>query len=63
MKKRFEGDNGKRLLIEALKGNDLVGRDEALAKRFAEEGELVSLQHGSTFIEQEQTDNDIYFII
>src|SRR4051794_35226839 len=60
---RFKGDNGKRLLTEALKGNDLVGCDDSLASRLVEEGELVEFEHGKAFIEQDAVDNDLFLIV
>ena len=63
MKARFEGEDGKRRLIEAMIGNDLVGCDPSLAAKLAEVGELVELGKGTEFIQQGAPDNDIFFII
>jgi CRP/FNR family transcriptional regulator, cyclic AMP receptor protein len=63
MIKRFEGEAGKRNLIAALQGCIIVEHNEALAKRLAEDGQLVSFELGNEIIAQGGSDNDVYFII
>lgn len=60
---RFEGTEGKRLLIEALQGSYLVEHNEELAKKLAEVGQLVSYSSGEVLMTQGGEDNDIYFIL
>ena len=63
MKARFEGINGKRLLLDAIKANDIVTCDETLAAKLVERGELTEVKHGEAFIEQNAIDNDLYLIV
>lgn len=60
---RFIGESGRRLRIEAMQTQRLVGGDAQLAAELAEMVELISIEAGVTIIEQEAEDNDIYFII
>jgi len=63
MKTRFEGVDGKRRLVDVLMDQRLIEHDKALAERIADEGELVTLGVGDVLVEQDSTDNDLYFII
>lgn len=63
MKTRFEGENGKRVLLDAIKTNDLVTCNEALAAKLVEKGEVIEIEHGKRFIEQDAIDNDLYLIV
>lgn len=63
LKARFEGQNGRRLLIEVLKFQSLVEFNEELAALLAEKGELVGYEPDNCLVEQNGTDNDIYFLI
>jgi len=63
MLSRFEGVDGKRRLIEALRDQRLIEHDEALATALAERGELSVISTGTQLIVQGHSDNDIYFII
>ena len=63
LKSRFDGTNGRRRLIDALKSQRLVGHDEVLATALADAGELVEFDPGTQFINQGDGDNDAYFII
>jgi predicted nucleotide-binding protein len=63
MKARFDGAEGMRRLVEALKSQRLVGNDEALAKQIADSGEIVELAPGTNLVVQGDSDNDLYFII
>jgi CRP/FNR family cyclic AMP-dependent transcriptional regulator len=60
---RFEGTEGKRLLVEALKASQLVEHNEMLANKLIEVGQLVSFKTGDVVMTQGGTDNDIYFIL
>lgn len=63
MKERYESEHGKRMLLEAIKTNDLVERDEQLAAKLVEKGTLLEIKHGGRFIEQGAVDNDLYLIV
>jgi predicted nucleotide-binding protein len=63
MKARFEGPEGERRLIEALKSSILVEHSEEFAKRLADIGELISFEPGQPIISQDAEDNDVYFIL
>lgn len=63
IKSRFEGTEGRRRLIEAIKTQRLVEHDEALANALADAGELVEFATGTQFITQGDGDNDAYLII
>lgn len=63
MLERFQGEDGKPKLIEALRAQKIVLGNVDLAKELADAVELIALKKGKTFIEQNAEDNDIYFII
>ncbi len=63
MKTRFEGPEGQRRLIVALKSCFLVQHNERLAKLLVEVGELISFEAGHPIISQDAEDNDVYFIL
>lgn len=63
MKTRFEGPDGRRLLVEVLQEQQLVQHDSRLADRLADDGELVEFGPGEALVEQGSADNDVYFII
>jgi CRP-like cAMP-binding protein len=60
---RFEGQDGKLRLADALKRQPVVAGDPALAAAIAEQTTLVECLSGEDLIVQGGTDNDIYFII
>jgi predicted nucleotide-binding protein len=63
VKERFEGENGRRLLIEAVKEQKLAANNTALSEVIAGMGELVEVGPDTTIIEQGQADNDVYLIL
>jgi CRP/FNR family cyclic AMP-dependent transcriptional regulator len=62
MKERFEGSNRPQL-IAALKGQDFVRDNGALADMLASKGELLDFAKGADIIVQAASDNDIYLIL
>jgi CRP/FNR family transcriptional regulator, cyclic AMP receptor protein len=62
MIERFHGDSGRRLRVEALVTQKLVAGNKALAEELADIVELVAVKKGAELIEQDGSDNDIYFI-
>lgn len=63
MKKRFEGEDGRRLLVEALMEHKLVGGNIAVAREIADVGELIDVVPNTTLIEQGADDNSVYLIL
>lgn len=63
MKTRFEGTEGRRLLVEVLQTQRLVEYSPATAERLAADGEVVEFRVGDTIVHQDSTGNDVYFII
>jgi CRP/FNR family cyclic AMP-dependent transcriptional regulator len=62
MKERFEGDNQFNL-IDALKRQEFVSGDVAIAEAMAQQGELVEFQKLDRLIVQDVEDNDIYLLL
>jgi CRP/FNR family cyclic AMP-dependent transcriptional regulator len=60
---RFQGDRGKRLLVEEIQRQKLVAGIPGLAEAFADAGELVQVPKGEVLIEQDGGDDDVYLII
>lgn len=60
---RFEGAEGKRRLISALKECYLVEHDESLAAKLAEVGDLAAFDEGDVLMTQGNDDNDVYFLL
>lgn len=63
MKARFEGSEGKRLLIEELRKQRLVGGDPQLANEIASLGQLRQVEAGEEIIREGGADNHIFFIL
>ncbi|WP_250514404.1 TIR domain-containing protein [Caballeronia sp. INDeC2] len=63
MKERFEGEAGRRRLIEALREQRTVAGNEQLATDLANLLELVDIKAGDALIEQGADDNDMYFLL
>ena len=63
MLERFEGIEGRRRLEEALAAHNLLGGVDDLVKAVVSEGELLSFSEGDDLVEDQGTDNQIYFII
>jgi len=63
MLNRFEGDNGARYLVEAIKPNRLVQHNDILAQRLAKEAELVEFLATQKLMEQGDDDRTLYLIL
>lgn len=63
MKQRFEGEAGRRVLIDSLRSQKVVGGNQALAEEIAAAGELIEVAKGIAIIEQSAHDNDVYLIL
>lgn len=59
---RFEGDAGKRLRIESLTTQKMVGGNRELAQLLEPHVKLRVLQPGEVLIEQNGTDNDVHLV-
>lgn len=62
MLRRFEGEKGRRLRIEALASQKIVAGNRALAEALADRVELRSVKPGDVIIEQGASTNDIFLI-
>jgi predicted nucleotide-binding protein len=62
MKERFEGDNRPNL-IDALRRQEFVGGETALAEAMADQGQLVEFPKGHKIIAGGGEDNDIYLLV
>jgi CRP/FNR family cyclic AMP-dependent transcriptional regulator len=60
---RFRGDGGRERLVAALASQSIVSGDTAIAERLAEKAELQTFAAGTTMIEQDATDNDLFLIL
>lgn len=63
MLERFEGVAGRRLRIEALVNQKLIGGNRALAEALADQVQLLAIEEGGVILEQGASDNDVYLII
>lgn len=63
MKQRFEGAAGRRVLIDSLRSQKIVGGNQALAEEIASVGEVIEVAKGTAIIEQSADDNDVYLIL
>ena len=62
MLERFEGEGGRRLRVDALVNQKLVGGNRELAERLADSAPVFAVQNGQVLIEQGAADNDVYLI-
>jgi predicted nucleotide-binding protein len=63
VKERFEGDIGRRLLIESLKEQKFLAGTPRLAEEVAGLGDLMAVDRDARIIEQGATDNDLFLIV
>ena len=63
MIERFEGTDGLRNLVTALKDCSIVEHNEAIAKKLAEVGQILAFEVGNSILSQGGSDNDIYFLL
>ena len=63
MIKRFEGESGRRTLVDTLKDQKIVAGNTALAEQIADVAERIEVKQGATIIEQGGEDNDVYLIV
>ena len=58
---RFEGRDGRVALIDALRDQEVIEHDEALASAIAEVVSIMILSIGKNLIKQDGDDNDLFF--
>ncbi len=63
MLERFTGHNSRHFVVEALRGQPVIGEAENLAETICDHAEVVGFDSGSTIIEESAPDNDICFIL
>jgi CRP/FNR family transcriptional regulator, cyclic AMP receptor protein len=63
MIERFQGESGRKNLIEVLRDQKIVAGNAALAEEIAGVGCLVEVNAGTAIIEQGAEDNDVYLIV
>lgn len=63
MKQRFEGSDGKRLLISALQAQKIFTGISEAATSFADKVEVIEVYEGENLITEGSTDNQIFFIL
>jgi CRP/FNR family transcriptional regulator, cyclic AMP receptor protein len=63
MIKRFEGENGRRTLIETLREQKIVAGNAMLAEQVADIAALIDVPSGTSIIQQGNDDNDVYLIV
>lgn len=63
MKARYEGDKGKRVLIEALMQQTVVQHNTALAEQLADNGSLLEFKAGDVLMAQNDIDNSVFFLL
>jgi CRP/FNR family transcriptional regulator, cyclic AMP receptor protein len=61
--KRFEGENGRKILIETLREQKIVSGNAELAGEIADVAALIEVKAGTTIMEQGGDDNDVYLIV
>lgn len=63
MIERFEGDTGRRLLIDALSSQKIVAGNAALAEELAASVTLLEVEQGKVLIEQDTEGNEVFLIL
>jgi CRP/FNR family transcriptional regulator, cyclic AMP receptor protein len=63
MRERFEGEEGRRRLIESLRTQTIVEGNEEVAKEIAVAATLEEYPAAAELITQHATDNDVFFIL
>lgn len=63
MLNRYQGENGRSFLIDALRNQNLLRDEEILSLKFVDKVSLLTLETNEILISQDGTDNDIYFVL
>src|ERR1019366_4684035 len=60
---RFQGEDGRQRLVDPLKAQAVVGGDATLAHELADVKKVRELLPGEILIEQQSTENELFFIV
>jgi CRP-like cAMP-binding protein len=60
---QFTGTEGKKRLAKALKSHEVIGNDEALARKFAEQATVKEFSSGKPLLKQKGADKYVYLIL
>lgn len=60
---RFQGERGRKALVESLRRQAVVGGDAALASQLAELATLRELATGEVLVRQDSSDNDVFLVL
>jgi len=60
---QYSGSQGKQHLAAALRSHEIIGNDEALAKKFAEHATVEEFSNGKTLLHQNASDHHVYLIL
>jgi CRP/FNR family transcriptional regulator, cyclic AMP receptor protein len=63
MLSRFQGEQGRRRIIELLQAQSIVGGDTAIAGEIADQATISELFPGDILIRQGNSDNDLFFVL
>ncbi|WP_374371126.1 TIR domain-containing protein [Dongia sp.] len=63
MANRFDGPDSREVLIDALRGQEVIEHDGALAAAIADIATIESLSAGKNLIKQDEDNNDLFFIL
>ena len=60
---QFAGPEGKQRLATALISHELVGHNEALARKFAEQATVEEYKSGQALLKQNDSDSHVYLVL
>src|SRR5271165_7559317 len=60
---RFEGDEGRRRLVDQLRKQMITGGDSTVAAEIAAVAQILQVPPGDVLIRQDAADNDLFLII
>jgi CRP/FNR family cyclic AMP-dependent transcriptional regulator len=63
VKQRFEGEDGRRLLVDTLKEQKLLADSPGLAEAVAGTGEVIAVEPDTRVIEQGAATNDLFLVV
>ena len=63
MLSRFAGREGRRIVVDALRDQPVIGEDADLAETICDRAEIMAFDPGKAIIEEDAPDNDMYFIL
>lgn len=63
MLSRFAGREGRRVVIDALRDQPVIGEEANLAETICDRADILGFASGTAIIEENAPDNDLYFIL